>query len=593
MIESQNKEKMFLATTAIEEFWDKASKILFLGPWCISDKICMESHDSTENKIVPSPWHPPSKRIDAFNYCHSLYKMAITKLTTRLNKLHGVSCPDKYWRILIGPWLFHYIIVLFDRYKRLEKALDTFPSLYTYVLPKEKCSLVSYSTDDFMFGGLGKVRNDLYNHLLFSVLAHEICPENIIEKDCGYEIKANVIRRGWKRKIFNVLKSPIDKGFRGHVLLNEMYHISLKELFMLKVTTGFNRLNFVEMFDSSLPDNMLLIDKYSKDMRATLKINCMGPGFESILFKTIPEAIPICYIEDYRYHKNKTKTMDNLKFIGSLVGWNYNETFGFYSAESLLKGAILAEFQHGGGHGLVRFDSTYTLASEKDIYYSWGYTDKKRKNVKPLPSPYLSRLINTYTGRLNKILMVGTGGDRYVYKIHEFLFPEDIPVYFHNKRRFLVALKKTPQSRIMYKPGREFGWKEVDYIKTICPTIEIVRKKKLIHWIQNAKVVVSDHPGTSFLEAFTINVPTVLFWNHEVYLMRPDAEPYLQSLRDVGILYKDPVSAAEKVNEIFDNPGEWWLSDKVQGARKEFCSRFAYARKDWLDVWVKELRKFI
>jgi putative transferase (TIGR04331 family) len=518
--------------------------------------------------------------------------MAITKLSTRLNELHGVSCPDKYWRILIGPWLFNYILVLFDRYKRLEKALDTFPSLYTYVLPKEKGSLVSYSIDDFMFGGFGKVRNDLYNHLLFSIIAHEICPENIIEKDYGCEIKANVIRRGWKRKIFNVLKSPIDKGFRGSILLNEMYHISLKELFMLKVKTGFNRLNFVEMFGSSLPDNMLLIDKYSKDMRTTLKINCTGSGFESILFKTIPEAIPICYIEDYRYHKNKIKTMDNLKFIGAVVGWNYNDVFKFYSAESLLKGATLAEFQHGGGHGLSRFDSTYTSASEKDIFYSWGWTDKKRKNVKPLPSPYLSRLINTYTGRLNKILMVGTDVERYIYKINDSLFPDDKTVYFHDKMRFLAALKKTPRSRIMYRPGKEVGWKEVDYIMTICPTIEIVKKKKLMHWMQNAKVVVSDYSGTSFLEALIINVPTVLFWDHEVFLMRSDAEPYLQALRDAGILYKDPVSAAEKVNEIYDNPGEWWLSDKVQDARKEFCRRFAYARRDWIDVWVKELRKF-
>lgn len=583
---------MFLATTAIEGFWGKSSKILFLGPWCIPDKICMESIDSTGNKIVPSPWYPPAKRIDAFNYCHSLYEMTITELSTRLNKLHGVSCPDKYWRILIGHWLFNYITVLFDRYKRLEKALDTFPSLYTYVLPKEQCSLVSYSIDDFMIEGSGKVRGDLYNHFLFSTIAHEVCPGNIVEEDCGYELKVNIVRRGWKRKIFNMLKSPIDKGFRGPILLNEMYHISLKELFMLKVKTGFNRMNFVEMTDFLLPDNMLLKDKYSKDMRETLKINCIGPGFESILFKTIPESIPICYIEDYRYHKSKIKTMAKLKFIGSLVGWNYNEIFKFYSAESLLKGATLAEFQHGGGYGIHRFATPCTQAYEKDIFYSWGWTDKKIKNVKPLPSAYLSRLINTYTGRLNKILMVGTGVERYIYRLDAALFPDDITVYFHDKMRFLAALKKTPQSRIMYRPGREFGWKEVDYIMDVYPTIEIVKKKKLIHWMQNVNVVVIDYFATTFLEALIINVPTVLFWDHEVFLMSSDAEPYFQVLRDVGILYKDPVSAAEKVNEIFEDPGEWWLSDKVQGARKEFCDRFAYARRDWIDVWVKELRKF-
>jgi putative transferase (TIGR04331 family) len=107
------------------------------------------------------------------------------------------------------------------------------------------------------------------------------------------------------------------------------------------------------------------------------------------------------------------------------------------------------------------------------------------------------------------------------------------------------------------------------------------------------KMVVIDHPHTSFLESLTINVPTVLFWDHDIFFMRPEAEPYFQALRDAGILHKGPLSAAEKVNEIFDNPREWWLSNTVQNARKVFCDRFAYARNDWLDIWAKELRKFI
>jgi putative transferase (TIGR04331 family) len=257
-----------------------------------------------------------------------------------------------------------------------------------------------------------------------------------------------------------------------------------------------------------------------------------------------------------------------------------------------LKSASLVEFQHGGQYGEPSFVEWFTHIREKDIFYSWGWTDKKMKNVKPLPSSYLSRLMNTYTGRLNKILFVGTRIPRHMYGMEASLYPDYIKVYYQNKRRFLTALKKTLQCRVMYRPHREIGWKEVDYITAIHPTIEIVKKKKLIHWMQKAKVVVVDHPHTSYLESLTINVPSIFYWNHEIYSMNPEAEPYFQGLRDAGILYKDPISAAKKVNEIFDNPMEWWHSNTVQNARKEFCDRFAYARKDWLDVWVKELRKF-
>jgi putative transferase (TIGR04331 family) len=139
----------------------------------------------------------------------------------------------------------------------------------------------------------------------------------------------------------------------------------------------------------------------------------------------------------------------------------------------------------------------------------------------------------------------------------------------------------------------EAGWKEIDSIKKLFPEMKIVVKGVLTDLMKKARITVVDYPGTSFLEALVINVPTVLYWDHDIFLMRPEAEPYFQLLRDAGILYKDPISAAKKVNEIFDNPMEWWCSNTVQKARKVFCDRFAYARKDWLDIWAKELRKFI
>jgi len=107
--------------------------------------------------------------------------------------------------------------------------------------------------------------------------------------------------------------------------------------------------------------------------------------------------------------------------------------------------------------------------------------------------------------------------------------------------------------------------------------------------MQKVKLVVIDHPHTAFIEALTINVPCVFYWDHNVYLMRPEAERYFDLLRDAGILFKDPLSAARKVSEIFDNPKAWWLTPGVQKARIEFCSKYAYTAEDWADVWEKNL----
>ena len=109
--------------------------------------------------------------------------------------------------------------------------------------------------------------------------------------------------------------------------------------------------------------------------------------------------------------------------------------------------------------------------------------------------------------------------------------------------------------------------------------------------MKKVKIVVVDHPHTTFIEALTVNVPCIFYWDHEAYLMRPEAERYFELLRNAGILFKNPLSAAKKLSEIFDNPMEWWLEDSVQKARIEFCNRYAYTRKDWVKIWAAELRK--
>jgi len=207
----------------------------------------------------------------------------------------------------------------------------------------------------------------------------------------------------------------------------------------------------------------------------------------------------------------------------------------------------------------------------------------------------LSKLIDTYKNNImnNNIVFAGGTINKNFKRFDTYFLPEDIVHYFNSKKVFLSALLEENLKHIIYCPRKEVGWQEVDSFKEMFPEIQYDIKRRFIDLMRKAKIVVVDHPATAFLEALVINIPTVLYWDHDICLMRPEAEPYFQSLRDSGILYKNPVSAAEKVNKIFHDPMEWWHSNTVQNARKEFCDRFAYARKDWLDVWVKELRKFI
>ena len=56
-------------------------------------------------------------------------------------------------------------------------------------------------------------------------------------------------------------------------------------------------------------------------------------------------------------------------------------------------------------------------------------------------------------------------------------------------------------------------------------------------------------------------------------------------LEDAEILFYTAEEAARKVNEVSSNIDEWWFSDKVQSARKQFCQQYAYTSKDWEQEW--------
>ena len=59
-------------------------------------------------------------------------------------------------------------------------------------------------------------------------------------------------------------------------------------------------------------------------------------------------------------------------------------------------------------------------------------------------------------------------------------------------------------------------------------------------------------------------------------------------LEDAKILFYDEVAAARHVNKICSNIDSWWLSNKVQLARKEFCFVYARTSNNWAKDWIRE-----
>jgi putative transferase (TIGR04331 family) len=66
-----------------------------------------------------------------------------------------------------------------------------------------------------------------------------------------------------------------------------------------------------------------------------------------------------------------------------------------------------------------------------------------------------------------------------------------------------------------------------------------------------------------------------MFWDHPFDQLGKDAKVYYKMLVDVGILHLSPLSAAKKINQVWNDVDKWWLQRNVQKVRKKFCNRYS------------------
>jgi putative transferase (TIGR04331 family) len=95
------------------------------------------------------------------------------------------------------------------------------------------------------------------------------------------------------------------------------------------------------------------------------------------------------------------------------------------------------------------------------------------------------------------------------------------------------------------------------------------------------------------LETLSINFSTVIFWDPKSVNFLNSAQPYLDDLRRVRILYDTSESAIKLVNEIYEDPMDRWSSPEVQQVKGKFCHQFAPNSYEWLSQLKEELLKTV
>jgi putative transferase (TIGR04331 family) len=587
----------FLATTALREFWDtKAEKIVFLGRWCMRYDA-KEYWKELNYEVLPYPWDDRAAMHKAAEYEERVAESLLAALSDFLSHAHAERHGIEYWRMILYPWLIHYVQALHERYLCLRNALDLYPECYTVTLHAD-----SFRTPRFFGDHLRGCFDDPYNLQLYTNLFLAMGCE-FPSKQLVWEWDEPRPTLTWKRPRWAYrVKSFLDPlmtrwAFRAPVVMVAMY-VPRRDVFKIMWKTRFRARSAQLPKNDEWDVSIKGIQNPIRQELASLSVNCRDE-FMKVLIKTLPTNFPLLYLEGYPVIQAWAKTCLKNSKAGVFITANAidgNEPFKVLCAQAKEEGSTLIGVQHGGNYGSAKYNPFERYEREaSDEFWSWGWQEDEGA-IHPMPNPKMSQFAalrkRRKKGGRRRILFIGNIVPRYHYRTWSCPTANQVEAYLDWQVLFLRALHKNIRDSLVFRPyPQDWGWCLRQRLADACPDLNFTDPREDYYAaLVAADLVVCDMNQTTLLETLSANIPTIAFWDPNLWELRLDAEDNFNALRNAGILFSKPEDAAAALNERWPNVSVWWDKEQLQAARRDFASRYALTSPDWLSIWTKQLQ---
>lgn len=574
--------KRLLITTADERSWRSDLPVLFLGEWCRlpeRQKI-WQSLDAT---VLPYHWDDRARMQRDYVYLEGIYESALETISHSLNTAHQISRGLRYWRILIGPWLYVFIHTLYDRWALAKAAAESGEVWKTIVLRFPQNQLILSEFKDIDPDSIE------WSHYL---IAQAIKFQHQIEYE---EVPAELARDGVKngltrlkgpagshadfgKRIVTHLRKLSEKlGRHKDVLVIDTYLPRAAELRLQLAMGQWPIARQIPKTPKVLPD---------AGLRGKWRLTDSGTDpFDRFLLEMIPQQLPTIYLEGFGALMRAVQALPwpakpTAIFTSNL--FQFCEVFQAWAADKSAAGAPLVIGQHGGLYGTGNQhpgeDHQVKIA---DRFLTWGWSDNRPSifpglvltNVgkeKPVGQPAGTLLLVTVPIRL-----VG-------YKSLSWpMGPNQAATFLEDQIAFIGALDESARSSLIVRINKKQDQKmRSGYwgsLQAAFPAVQFDDSSKHIeHQLRSCRLFVYACNSTGFLETLSRNIPTVIFWRPELFELRASASPYFARLEAVGIFHRTPESAAAHIGKIWKSVKTWWDNPATQDACQQFCDQYAH-----------------
>ena len=576
--------------------WIKGVKKLFIAEPYVHHVL--EKNDELKNyesvEVAPFIRSTREELIEDNNFIDQKYHKYIPILTERLNKIHNTNYDEFFWKKCLALGLIRYITLFYDMFKVCEKnfSIEKYDCLTlskkSYFIPKD----FNEQRDFFQCTAYGQEQVfSIYISLFYPEKFNSIADNFFWPTLPSDSAKGGLFRvldkfsRVTSAKIFGVF---FDKAYRFRkpkvAIIESFFHRRhLNEL--VSKSHGVIKLVRIKS-DFKFSENI----KWSERIKIS-EIDDDFDRFDCFFFKSLECCLPKIFIEDfnqvYSSYIDYFKPFDKLKYVvnESWIGNNYSSiamavlqkkgikhiynehnflshhflgnnhkylfplvdefvTLGWYKKDvaNLIKGASIFEWvdgkKHTKEHGIL-FVSGQPAVKTPEINASYG--DFGAFNAKSHLEFNYNFFNKLQENTLRKVVYRGYPVDR------------------------LIVSHLNPH---MFAYDQEYVLRP--YMKKFKLIDNVSRSAKVL--MQKSRLIVVDYLSTSYIESMLANIPTIFFWNQEIYPLEEEYSDFYATLIAAGICQIDSSSAAEFIESIINDPEKWWGQTLVQDAKNTFLA---------------------
>jgi len=578
---------------------NKKSKF-YISDFCIKDPKILSKKTLLEfkkNVATNYHWDNDKKVKKDYLFLNRFIKRKTIEFSRNLNKFHGLRNNEKYWKIIIFPWLVTITYILFDRWEIIKslKKKNVFINAYNYneikQVPNQFSDIVFHdkNLNSYIFTKI----LEYYKKIKFKKNA--FCNYNINYKNSKKSLLTNnsftftdIFRNNdYLNNLLSIIFKFFSFFFKSNYFLKGL---AIKQINHIKLNLFLRQFPFIWIEPTYKLSNINILKRknfFLKNKRSQSKN--FENFFNSIIFALMPKS----FLEDYDSIKKslfKSYWPKKCKSIVTAYDYKKNDVFQIWCAEMVKKKAKYFIMQHGGNFGSSEYEIEEDMQlNVADRFLTWGWIGKS-KNIKSFQAFQLNLIKKTKLLNNKEILICFHTHQKYSYRI------SSLPKTNFDRLKKIFQLQTFTKNLDKKLPVclryQKHLYEDIDleFNKKYFENISYDYSKNYINKILNyAKIVVHDNDTTTFLESMFLNVPTILILDKKIEKFRKSATKYYKELEKNNILFYDPIEASNFINKNYDKLDIWWNGKNLQGARNKFCHKFIKKNSEPF----KELKKII